>query len=340
VEHVSVIIPTYNRAHLVSGAVKSALAAMEPGDELIVVDDGSTDATEAALAPLRDRICYFRTENGGAGPARNYGLRKARHPLVAFLDSDDEWMPDSLALKRAVMGAWPELVFCFSDFAHRDEKGAVSRKYLVNWHFDERSWDRILGPGVAFSSVGKLPPGREDFNVHLGDMYPLLLQQPYVPAWTSLVRRSQAGPDFVFAEDLETAEDWACFGQISRHGQAAYLDCETAWNQGHSGPRITSSAGLIGYLTAHLALAERIWGQDYAFLQRERELYENVVTGLRLKRARWYLSRGMKAQARADLATLRGRETPRSLRMLASLPASLLNALGSVRRLAIELTRR
>ena len=116
-ERVSVVIPTYNRAALVGRAVRSALAETSPGDEVIVVDDGSTDDTEEALAPYRDRIRYFRARHGKAGAARNHGVREARNGLVAFLDSDDEWMPDKLVLQRAALAARPDAVFCFSDFA-------------------------------------------------------------------------------------------------------------------------------------------------------------------------------------------------------------------------------
>jgi glycosyltransferase involved in cell wall biosynthesis len=338
-ESVSVIVPTHNRAHLVPRAVASVLAALRPGDELIVIDDGSTDNTSQALAPFAARIRYFRTENAGAGPARNFGLLQARHPLIAFLDSDDEWMPDSLELKRAVLNAKPELVFCFTDFTNREESGKINRNYLVNWHRDTRGWAEILGPGVPFSTLGTLPAGRPDFDVYVGDAYPLLLRKPYVPAWTSLVRRSLAGSDFHFAEDLQTAEDWACFGQIARHGPAAYLGCETAWNHGHSGSRITTSAGIIGYLNCHLLLAQRIWGKDAAFLARNGQLYKEVITSIYLARARWHLSHGDPVAARADLAAV-GAAAPRALTLLAGFPSSLLSFAGEARRFAMDVLSR
>ncbi|HEY0808682.1 MAG TPA: glycosyltransferase family 2 protein [Longimicrobiales bacterium] len=338
-EFVSVIIPTHNRAHLITRAVVSVLAAIRPGDEVIVVDDGSTDNTAEVLEPFSSKIRYFRTENRGAGPARNFGLQQARHPLIAFLDSDDEWMHDSLELKRAVLAARPDLVFCFTDFANREESGTVNRKFLVNWHHDTRDWSEILGPRVPFSKFGEVPGSRLDFGVHIGDMYPLLLQRPYVAAWTSLVRRSLAGASFQFAEDLQTAEDWLCFGQVARCGPAAFLDCETAWNHGHSGPRLTSRAGLIGFLNCHLELAERIWGHDTDFQHQHHALYDDVIASIRLKRARWYVSRGRTHEARADLAAVGG-VAPRSLKFMVGLPGPLLSAAGGARRLAMDVVNR
>src|SRR5437667_2543232 len=99
----SVIIATYNRAHVICRAISSALAAIRPGDEVIVIDDGSVDQTERVIAPYRDRIRYLAVEHRGAGAARNRGIREAKNELIAFLDSDDEWLPGQLELQRSLM---------------------------------------------------------------------------------------------------------------------------------------------------------------------------------------------------------------------------------------------
>ncbi len=80
---ISVIVPTYNRAHLLGRAIASVLMQLEDGDELIVVDDGSTDRTEEMIAPYGDRIRYILTDNQGAGAARNRGVSEARNGLAA-----------------------------------------------------------------------------------------------------------------------------------------------------------------------------------------------------------------------------------------------------------------
>lgn len=101
---VSVVIPTFNRADNVQRAVASALAQTESDLEVIVVDDGSTDDTAARFNDLPPRVRYIRQPNGGASRARNTGLRAARGELIALLDSDDEWLPEKLALQLAAMG--------------------------------------------------------------------------------------------------------------------------------------------------------------------------------------------------------------------------------------------
>lgn len=98
---VSVVIPTYNRAHVLPRALQSVARQTYADYEVIVVDDGSTDGTPSVLdridPPVRDRMKVLRAEqNSGAAAARNRGVRAARGSFVAFLDADDEWMPAKL----------------------------------------------------------------------------------------------------------------------------------------------------------------------------------------------------------------------------------------------------
>jgi glycosyltransferase involved in cell wall biosynthesis len=110
---VSVIIPTYNRAALVQEAVASVLAQTWREFELIVVDDGSTDDTPEALAPYASRISLRRRESrGGVSAARNAGIAAARGEWLAFLDSDDLWLPEKLAHQMAYLSAHPAQLWC------------------------------------------------------------------------------------------------------------------------------------------------------------------------------------------------------------------------------------
>jgi glycosyltransferase involved in cell wall biosynthesis len=94
---VSVVITTYNRVDLVRRAIDSVLAQTVRPGEIVVVDDGSSDGTIAALARYADRVSCVWQPRAGASAARNRGLREARGHWVAFLDSDDEWEPGRLA---------------------------------------------------------------------------------------------------------------------------------------------------------------------------------------------------------------------------------------------------
>lgn len=101
----SAVIPTYNRADLVVRAVSSALGQSLPPAEIIVVDDGSTDDTEAALRAYGPAVRYVRQQNSGGAVARNRGVAEAQHEWIAFLDSDDVWTETHLARMRDAIAA-------------------------------------------------------------------------------------------------------------------------------------------------------------------------------------------------------------------------------------------
>jgi len=93
----TIVVPVFNRAHLIERTLKSVLAQTCQDFEIIVVDDGSKDDIEAAIAAIGDpRIRLIRQENGGGGAARNNGIENALGQYIAFLDSDDLFMPDKL----------------------------------------------------------------------------------------------------------------------------------------------------------------------------------------------------------------------------------------------------
>ncbi|WP_374943078.1 glycosyltransferase family 2 protein [Sphingomonas sp.] len=101
-----VVIPCYNRAHVVADAVRSVLRQDPAPERVIVVDDGSTDASAAVIAGLANRYprvsAILLPRNGGASHARNAGAASTRAPWLAFLDSDDVWLPGAArALLRA-----------------------------------------------------------------------------------------------------------------------------------------------------------------------------------------------------------------------------------------------
>ena len=110
---VSVIIPTFNRAHKIARAVASVLYQTFSDYEILVVDDGSEDATSEALAPFLPHIrSITHSGNLGVSAARNTGIRASDSPLIAFLDSDDYWLPEKLAAQVFFFSEHPEAVAC------------------------------------------------------------------------------------------------------------------------------------------------------------------------------------------------------------------------------------
>jgi glycosyltransferase involved in cell wall biosynthesis len=130
---VSVIIPAYNRAETISRAINSVLGQSFKDIEIIVVDDGSTDGTSDVVQQIGDaRIqIIHQTHNQGAAAARNAGMKSARGKYIAWLDSDDEWLPDKLKIQLAAF-----------------EQAAPNQKasYTASERIDQRFGSRVYIP--------------------------------------------------------------------------------------------------------------------------------------------------------------------------------------------------
>lgn len=121
---VSVILPTYNRAAFLAAAVESVLSQSFRSLELIVVDDGSTDDTPHVIKQFRDaRLIYLRQENRGRSYARNRAIGQARGRFIAFLDSDDEYLPGKLKLQVEFMREHPVVGMLYTSAVCIDKDG-------------------------------------------------------------------------------------------------------------------------------------------------------------------------------------------------------------------------
>ena len=186
---VSVVIPVYNRAHLVGRAIASVLAQSYGNIEIIVVDDASTDDLAAALDEFADprlrRIAHPR--NRGAAAARNTGVAAAGGTFVAFLDSDDLWLPDKLAHQVAAMRGQPPEVAGHVCAYRCIKTGDRPRIIAPNW--DARSFRR-----------------RQLFGCTCG------------PGSTLLCRRDIFAVTGPFDETLRRLEDWDWLLVLSQKG--------------------------------------------------------------------------------------------------------------------------
>ncbi len=126
----SVVIPTYNRRDLLKKAVNSVLSQTLNNLELIVIDDGSNDGTKDLMSRYRDeRIIYDHQENKGVSSARNTGLERAKGPFIAFLDSDDHWVPQKLERHAEYIKELPEVkIFHTEEIWYRHNKFLDQKK--------------------------------------------------------------------------------------------------------------------------------------------------------------------------------------------------------------------
>ncbi|MBN2511884.1 MAG: glycosyltransferase family 2 protein [Sedimentisphaerales bacterium] len=115
---ISAIIPAFNAAPYLERAIHSVLVQTRPADEIIIVDDGSTDNTHEIAAQFGKKIKLIRQANAGVSAARNTGIRAAKGDWIAFLDADDEWLPDRLRLQCELLEQHKDLSWVTGNFLY------------------------------------------------------------------------------------------------------------------------------------------------------------------------------------------------------------------------------
>ena len=185
---VSVVIPTYNRAQLVSRGIESVLKQTYRDIEVIVVDDASNDNTTDVINAIGDqRIRYVKHQvNKGVSESRNTGIKIAKGQLVGFLDSDDEWLPEKLRKQVDRFSQVP------------DDTGLV---YGACLFVDEKTKKpiRVVTPKKR------------------GDVFKDMLMGDFVMSPTPLVKRECFDRAGLFDRDFSTSEDWDMWLRIAQH---------------------------------------------------------------------------------------------------------------------------
>ena len=177
---VSVIIPTYNREKFVARAIQSVLDQTYQDYEIIVIDDGSKDNTKDALKPFDHKIRYFFQENSGISRARNRGIQESVGEYIAFLDSDDRWIPEKLAIQVEILDQNKNVGIVYSKMIILDEQGnpcgfkpeeKTGKNFLELMEIrGDIATSTVITRKECFEKVGKfdldLPP-MEDFDMWL-----------------------------------------------------------------------------------------------------------------------------------------------------------------------------
>lgn len=154
---VSIIMPTFNRADTIKRAIRSVQAQTFTDWELIVVDDGSTDDTAARIEGCDPRLKLIRQENQGTAGARNTGLRASAGSYIAFLDSDDEWLPHHLELCVSFLEAFPGEQFVTNELWEDLGQGRI----VIHYRVETEEYHLRMARKVGSRSLD-LPPGEQD----------------------------------------------------------------------------------------------------------------------------------------------------------------------------------
>lgn len=152
---VSVVIPCYEQGHFLADAIESALAQDHPTHEIIVVNDGSKDNTEAVAAGF-PTVRHIRQTNSGVSAARNRGMRESTGELLTFLDADDRLLPNALETAARFLGGRPDLAFTWGFnrpiSSEGETIGPISNPITGPSTFERLLERNIVGPpvGVVF----------------------------------------------------------------------------------------------------------------------------------------------------------------------------------------------
>lgn len=210
---VSIILPTFNRAHLIAETIESILAQTRQPDEIIVVDDGSTDGTAGVLARF-DALTVIRIKNGGKAAALNKALSLVSGDLIWIVDDDDLLLPDACALLAAPLETDAELDFCAG--RHLD------------FEVDSKGARQIRDPGYMRESASD-------------EIFPDLLEGCHIFQPGLLVRRrvyEEVGP---FNTDLVRSQDYEMVLRIARRRRGKQLKETVFLHREHSGLRGSAS---------------------------------------------------------------------------------------------------
>ena len=186
----SVLIPAYQAEATVAEAVDSALSQTYPAHQVIVCDDGSTDGTQAALAPFRERIVYLRKENGGGASALNHATASATGDFLVILDSDDFYLPERLEALAELARARPDLGVLMTD-----------------------AWFDVDG-----RRAGRFA---EENGFEVDDQHRGILERCFI--FAPAVRREAVQAIGGWDEELAIGYDWSCWMRLIFSGFAAGL---------------------------------------------------------------------------------------------------------------------
>ncbi len=222
---VSIVVPTYKRAQYLGRMIDSVVAQTYDDWELIIVDgrsnDGTAELIDSYRASLGDRLVFIEQHNQGCCVARNTGIDAARGEFVAFLDSDDEFLPEKLARQMELFALRPELGMVYGDYSYLDLSGA-----FVQSMFDTKS------------RVARQVPSEEvspNLHVCAPDFFSFLLKEYFIATIVGVVRREVLGHDIRFLEHDLYGCEWLFYLESARRCRVGYVDeplCMHHWVDG------------------------------------------------------------------------------------------------------------
>jgi glycosyltransferase involved in cell wall biosynthesis len=217
---VSVVIPTFNRAAILRRAIDSVLAQTRQADEVIVVDDGSTDDTRRVVERYGGKVRYHHQSNAGVGAARNAGIDAAASQFIAFLDSDDAWGRDKLKLQMEILESHPDVAIAYCDMAViDDEEREVAASFIEQHMPSYRLFDRV----DLFQARSEVGDAEKRTGVLIGDFSSAMFAGNLIPLPGVVARKADIVAVGGFERSSSAGEDYDLLARLAQRGNVAFL---------------------------------------------------------------------------------------------------------------------
>jgi glycosyltransferase involved in cell wall biosynthesis len=262
---ISIVMPTYNRAHLIGETIKSVVDQSYKNWEFIIADDGSVDDTKDVVSSFGDariQYHYFTHGHGMIDRLRNFGLRTSHGNFIALADSDDLWLPNRLEVQIRLMKKYPQVMYSFCHAFEFDEASCIS----IDTVFNERN--------------------QADENVFVGKIFMPLLEGKYV-AYPSVILRKEAMRQIGFMDEtLKSCHGFEYFLRLASNFEGIAVNEKLMKIRKHS-----QSTSLNRPVASYQGSLE-IFGRYYKNGQIPEKLYDQIVSGLHYTMGMYYLKSG------------------------------------------------
>lgn len=279
---ISVVIPTYNTGELILEALNSVFEQSFSDYEIVVIDDGSTDGTRDILDPFINKIEYFYQENQGLAVARNTGLSKARGKYITYLDADDVWFPDNLALKYKLLEDDPDLAGIFSEFTMFDENG------IINLNATKELFPFFARTGFDYPDIFEKHKKCSNnkggsFDFYYGRIFDKLFYGNFILPTSMLFRREFTENVGSFVPHMRTQQDYEYWLRFSQKYPFGFIDYPLVKYRRHS-KQLTDYTKIERIFNAVLEIINKyeehfsVQGKVVVFNKRKAKLLSDFAT--------------------------------------------------------------
>ncbi len=309
---ISAVIPTHNNAEFIQNAIASIHQQTHSIDEIIIIDDGSTDATETIIRKISDDIIYIWQENQGPSAARNRGVRYSSCDWIAFLDADDQWTPDKIEKQLLTLEKHPELHLISSDMAEIDIKGNTTTPSVLAKHHLLNIFLQLNG--------GPIP-----------DALAMLMQKNFIPTGTVLAKRATLLSTGLFNKEVRFGEDLELWARIALNHPIACLPTVHMLRRQHDNNVTGSTLPMLISLVEVTRSIRKIAGE---VLKTQGENADKMVADALSNLGYWHFTHGDHQKAKKSFkASLDEHLTIRAILYIlaCSLPNGLIIALREIK---------